>query len=140
MVWEVSPVEETLPPVIVSVWKDEARQTLQTTASVVLSAAENKKNNSNLSPTPPGVPPGPLQAKKTMRQPCETCHAYFSFSFKQKLSKGAFQKGRKFAMSVLHFTLNLTQLETFSSFPSRKDFVPFEEPSFFWTHYWSFTN
>ena len=59
MVWEVSPVEETLPPVIVSVWKDEARQTLQTTASVVLSAAENKRNNSNLSPIPPGVPPGP---------------------------------------------------------------------------------
>ena len=39
----VSPVEETLPPVAVSVWEDEAGQTLQTTASVVLSAAENRK-------------------------------------------------------------------------------------------------
>ena len=38
----ISPVEETLPPVAVAVWEDEARQSLKTPACVVLSPVEKQ--------------------------------------------------------------------------------------------------
>ena len=42
IVLTVSPVEETLPPVAVAVWEDEARQSLKTPACVVLSPVEKQ--------------------------------------------------------------------------------------------------